>query len=105
MCDPLAACGDVHRAAVVLVDAFPWAAQSGSQRQEAFVTIEEIGFVSPIGCPGGSIYLRLLPLVALRNRTPGPPPFSSMNSTPASTSARLMTSRVALRGSCIPASN
>ena len=52
MCDPLAACGDVHRAAVVLVDAFPWAAQSGSQRQEAFVTIEEIGFVSPIGVSG-----------------------------------------------------
>ena len=49
--------------------------------------IEEFGFVSPIGCPGGSIYLRLFPLAVLRNRTPGPPPFSSMNSTPPASNA------------------
>ena len=49
---------------------------------------QKIGFVSPIGCPGGSIYLRLFPLAVLRNRTPGPPPFSSMNSTPPSSNAR-----------------
>jgi hypothetical protein len=33
-----------------------------------------------------------------RNRTPGPPPFSSMNSTPANSKARRMTSSVARRG-------
>jgi hypothetical protein len=33
-----------------------------------------------------------------RNRTPGPPPFSSMNSTPAVSNARLMTFKVARRG-------
>ena len=33
-----------------------------------------------------------------RRRKPGPPPFSSMNSTPAASNARLMTSRVARRG-------
>jgi len=54
----------------------------------------EIGSVSrkrPVGshrfCFGG-----------FRRRTPGPPPFSSMNSTPAFSNARLTTSRVARRG-------
>jgi hypothetical protein len=40
----------------------------------------------------------------LLSRTPRPPPFSSMNSTPALSKARLMTSRVARRG-LVPASN
>jgi len=34
----------------------------------------------------------------LRRRTPGPPPFSSMNSTPADSNARLIASSVALIG-------
>ena len=34
----------------------------------------------------------------LFKRTPAPPPFWSMNSTPAVSNARLMTSRVARRG-------
>src|SRR5438094_3375 len=38
-------------------------------------------------------------------RTPGPPPFSSMNTTPALSNARLMTSRVARLGWLVPASN
>jgi hypothetical protein len=33
-------------------------------------------------------YLSVLPLGGFRSRTPGPPPFSSMNSTPAASSAR-----------------
>jgi hypothetical protein len=39
-----------------------------------------------------------------RSRTPGPPPFSSMRTIPAVSSARLITSRVARRGSWTPSS-
>jgi len=35
-----------------------------------------------------SVYLWFLTLGGFRRRTPGPPPFSSMNSTPAASSAR-----------------
>jgi hypothetical protein len=40
-----------------------------------------------------------------RSRTPAPPPFSSMKSTPAASKQRLMTSSVARRGSCAAASS
>src|SRR5262249_4987138 len=40
-----------------------------------------------------------------RSRTPGPPPFSSMKSTPALSKARLITSEVARRGWVAPASS
>src|SRR6266487_337123 len=49
-------------------------------------------------------YLGVFDRRRCRKRTPGPPPFSSMNSTPAPSRARLITSRVALRGSLAPAS-
>src|SRR5664280_3555616 len=39
--------------------------------------------------------LPLFPCDSLRRRTPGPPPFSSMNSTPAASKARLMASSLA----------
>ena len=51
------------------------------------------------------IHFRDFPFDRLRRRTPGPPPFSSMNSTPAFSKARLMTSRVARRGCVEPASS
>jgi hypothetical protein len=53
----------------------------------------------------GPTHFRCLLPAALRRRTPGPPPFSSMNSTPAFSKARLMTSRVARRGCVTPASS
>jgi hypothetical protein len=40
-----------------------------------------------------------------RSRTPGPPPFASMNSTPAASNARRMTWSVARLGSLVPASS
>ena len=49
-----------------------------------------------------TVYFRDFCCDGLRRRTPGPPPFSSMNSTPALSKARLMTSRVARRGSTRP---
>ena len=56
------------------------------------------GYVRPPGeATRGRGYLRCVG-GWLRNRTPGPPPFSSMNSTPAASNARLMTSSVARRG-------
>ena len=39
----------------------------------------------------GSVYLRGFSFPDFRSRTPGPPPFSSMNSTPAFSKARLTT--------------
>jgi len=45
-----------------------------------------------------SAYLRLLTESGFRRRTPGPPPSWSMNSTPADSSARRITSRVARHG-------
>jgi hypothetical protein len=44
------------------------------------------------------------PCRRLRKRTPGPPPFSSMNSTPARSEACLTTKIVARRDSICPAS-
>ena len=46
----------------------------------------------------GRPHLRCFVRCRFFRRTPGPPPFSSMNSTPAVSNARLMTSRVARRG-------
>jgi hypothetical protein len=53
---------------------------------------------------GAPAYLRLPGGGGFRRRTPGPPPFSSVNSTPADSSACLMTWSVDLRGSLFPAS-
>jgi hypothetical protein len=44
------------------------------------------------------LYLRGFSFADFRRRTPGPPPFSSMNSTPANSKARRTTSSVARRG-------
>ena len=54
--------------------------------------------------PTTSAYLRLLTGSGFRRRTPGPPPSWSMNSTPAASKERLITSSVARRGTWVPAS-
>src|SRR5262249_42142448 len=61
----------------------------------------------PAICPTRSrpFHFRDFSFDRLRKRTPGPPPFSSMNSTPAFSKARLITLRVARRGCVDPASS
>jgi hypothetical protein len=54
----------------------------------------------PLAASGA--HLRDFSPVLFRSRTPGPPPFSSMKSTPAPSKARLITSSVARRGWLAP---
>jgi hypothetical protein len=62
-------------------------------------------YAAVVSLPVGSVPSGWRPHSFLRKRTPAPPPFSSMNSTPAASSARRITSSVARRGLLAPFSS
>src|SRR5262249_44648497 len=77
-------------------DSTPRPASAGSTELQKGFSAVVIDKPSP-----ARVIFRGLSLARLRSRAPGPPPFSSMNSAPALSKTRLMTSRVARRGAAI----
>ena len=71
---------------------------STSSKPVPLLTIRQIGFVSPNGIP---THLRPFPLVDFFKRTPGPPPFSSMNSAGIYEITSYDVESGSLRGSCV----